>query len=551
MRMILWLVLGLMISHAQAQPIPTAPAFPGSDISGYNVTPTGGTATITAGNLAAAECTNSPGLCSKATVVSVACGTTLSTVINGSSTPGTIYQLAGSAASPCTYSLSSGLTPVNNITIQGDCSSPIGSNTIIDGGGNNFELMNGLSTSVTGVKIKCMTIQHINTHVASYCGGTTGATHGSIVIWDGWVIKNSSIIDNGCFGIWSQGAAQLIHNYIARNANGGVIWQPDGTALSGYAANGLVLGNEFDSNGNTSGTDNAGVIAGIKVASDHGCSSTKVPAATGVRIMYNYVHDTQGTSATVGATGADGIWTDCETSNTTIEGNTVVHNGFAGIHLEISVGVEVSHNVMIDNDWTDVAGNSNSVGCLYVNTSSNVNIHDNYCKVNTAYGNGMAIQAACRTDAPAASAIGNIKNVWVRNNTIAVVTTNGSTSPFQGIASWAQDDTTASGSTSYGALCSGDTHPAGANWNVFANNTYYLQATGTTAFSANSCGVFPNFSLSQIQGASGNTCLSTPNYPNDLGSSVTAYPAAMAAVGGCTMSASSGQFCDQQGGPPW
>lgn len=66
------------------------------------------------------------------TVVSITCDVSINAAISANGAHVT-YQLAGSAASPCTY-LGQTFHMVDDITIQGDCSSSSGANTILDGG---------------------------------------------------------------------------------------------------------------------------------------------------------------------------------------------------------------------------------------------------------------------------------------------------------------------------------------------------------------------------------------------------------------------------------
>lgn len=491
-------------------------------------------------------CDNQPGLCKPqtASVVYIACGATLSNSINSSSPAGTVYQLAGNAISPCTWSSQAALTPHANITIQGDCASPIGAYTIIDGGSANHTFINGSATN--GITLKCLTVSHFYTYSVS-CGSSGPA----ITTSDGWVIRNSSIANNGCMGVRAQGATQIINNYIGHNGVVGVQPTQGDSSLTGSAATILVLGNEFDANGNVLEVN--GTSAGVKIIQDSCPTSATMPIDS-VSVLSNYVHDTVGTGA---ATGGVGIWADCHATNILIQGNTVVRSGYANIMCEISVGCEISHNYVADGLFNDTSRTNTFPGaCFYISSAVGVNLHDNYCALNPTYGYvAVAVKAQCRSENPTATPtfFPNYSNIQVHHNTIVVPAFSSGSYGYTGA-----DDltTTANATTSFGNLCSaGLAKAAVANWYTFSNNVYYLQSATSASFHQFTC-TSSEYTLAQVQNPAGlgSGCAFTINVPQELGSMVIAGSnnttnKFMAAIPGCFALASAGDFCDSRSWP--
>jgi hypothetical protein len=147
-------------------------------------------------------------------VVSIECNAGIDAAIlaNG---PHLTYQLAGSAGKPCTYSRQTFHT-VSDITIQGDCSSPTGANTILDGGNgppggpltiltNGAPPSDGGSDNSTKVTIQCLTIE--NYGGSKTCPGA-GCTYNDnaendyqqLTTWDGWVLRRCTLQLSGGYG---------------------------------------------------------------------------------------------------------------------------------------------------------------------------------------------------------------------------------------------------------------------------------------------------------------------------------------------------------------
>jgi hypothetical protein len=393
-------------------------------------------------------------------VVSIPCGANINSYTASAAQggthgygPGTVFQLAGTAASPCTYSGQTFHTQ-NNESIEGDASSPTGANTILDGGngatnGPFTALTSGAPArggdGTTGVTIEYLTIQNYagsKTCSTTYNVGVGCTFHDNvgryensnaqIYTWNGWLLSNDTFTGSGGWGLQLDGSATVQNSRIVGNHQGGVNPQ---TCLPGTNSSQPVkiVGNEIGNN-NARGDDSSFSAGGMKAV---GCDGIEMD------VLNNWVHDNNAAAGTVG------LWTDIQAcSPCKIQGNTIVNNG-RGYMCEITghnATNDVSHNVAINT-----ASNAFSI---YLNECTNFNVHDNY--VNTDQNNTIVNEASCRADANGNSNT----NLAFYNNT--EVFTYGGGNKGAGI----MENGTAPG-TSCGNISTWSEH----------NNTYYVASS--------------------------------------------------------------------------
>lgn len=426
------------------------------------------------------------------TVVSITCDVSINAAISANGAHVT-YQLAGSAASPCTY-LGQTFHTVDDITIQGDCSSSSGANTILDGGNGSSSgpltiLTNGSLPSdgggdgSTNVTIQCLAIQ--NYGGSKNCPGAgciynnnTENDYQQLTTWDGWVLRNCTLQSSGGYGAQLAGSATIQNCLITRNYHGGVTLQTRFAGSDGKPA--AMIGNEISYN-NLRGDSIDYDASGVKSVSrsDLGGPTQRI------ELRNNYVHDNYAT----------GLWCDIQCSPFyEAKGNTVINNSGFGIHFEIT-GIgdisDISHNVINNNGGglnqdgsINIAGAVNGFG-IFISSSSNVNVHDNNILVRSMNGNGLVFEADCRSDAPM-----NEENVQFYNNTVTF-RTNG-TSGGQQISGFVD-------ATALGSNCSAEQpHPTSYATLALHNNTYYSVGSGDAHFTWPTIG-YSGVALAAIQ----------------------------------------------------
>jgi parallel beta-helix repeat protein len=173
--------------------------------------------------------------------------------------------------------------------------------------------------------------------VIQACKFTQNTAGPALMIGTNMIVQDCSIYDNQMAGI------------------GG--WNVTGALIK----NNEIYGNNKSGESSFTPTSNN---AGIKIAQ---CIDTQ--------IIDNYVHDNS---------GAPGVWTDISCSGTIIESNKIVRNGEAGIIVELDYGSTISGNLIQDNNNPELNGFQG--GGIYIQNSSNANVHDN-----TLTGNGGGI----------------------------------------------------------------------------------------------------------------------------------------------------------------
>jgi parallel beta-helix repeat protein len=100
----------------------------------------------------------------------------------------------------------------------------------------------------------------------------------------------------------------------------------------------------------------------------------------------NCVHDNTGT----------GLWTDIGNIHSLYEGNRVFANSSEGIHHEISYDAVIRGNTVFANGY---GYDSWLFGAqILINTSRNVEVHDNHVEVARGYGDGIALIQQERED---------------------------------------------------------------------------------------------------------------------------------------------------------
>jgi parallel beta-helix repeat protein len=338
------------------------------------------------------------------------------------------------------------------VIIQGDCSSLVGANTILDGGEQDGTatanpLTQGNLDLTTNVTLKCITVQNYGGGHASGAGfGDCGSPANEnwcaqIATYDGWLITRSTLASSGGWGAQICGAGSITNSLVANNYHGGINAQGcglvPGTTTSG--AGQYMQGNEISNNN----------LRGDSIYDDAG--GTKNEANQPLFIRYNYVHDNQ----------ANGIWCDIHCDNAQIVGNTVLNNAGQGIRYEISTNGAISHNVLSGNAQAAIAC-SNSQNCM---------IFSNNISVPAVSGSaGLDVDAACRSDSPSP----NGSQVY---GNVVTFASPGVGPPYAANSSGINglyDNT--GGSWGANACPAGQPYVASLTSNLFTNNVYYSPA---------------------------------------------------------------------------
>jgi hypothetical protein len=211
----------------------------------------------------------------------------------------------------------------------------------------------------------------------------------------GWIVQNNEIRYNHFAGIRGGLGMQVLQNNIHNNGAFG---------LGGQFA--LVEGNEIAYN-NTAGYNPY-----------WGAGGSKFTFTNGLIVRRNYVHNNQG----------NGLWTDINNINTLYENNTCEYNDFAGIAHEISYAAVIRNNITRRNGAIQPPDFVEGSGIVVVN-SPDVEVYGNTVEDNWSGGIiGINGNRGTGTYGPYL-----LKNLWVHNNTVRLVTPGFAFEHFAGI----------------------------------------------------------------------------------------------------------------------
>lgn len=173
----------------------------------------------------------------------------------------------------------------------------------------------------------------------------------------GWRVENNEVRLNHGAGVNLSTSGVARDNHVHHNGQKGI-----GATGAGV----LVESNEIAYNNYA------------HIASGWEAGGTKFALTTGLVVRSNCVHDNRG----------PGLWTDIDNVNTLYENNIVFGNYEEGIFHEISYDVEIRGNRVgrngVDTAWLYGAN-------IFISTSENANVHDNYVEVDPAFGHGITI----------------------------------------------------------------------------------------------------------------------------------------------------------------
>lgn len=395
---------------------------------------------------------------------------------NGS---GVTFQLAGSPDRPCVYAGQTFHTQSNE-TIQGDCSSSLGRNTILNGGdgapsaGVHLLTFGGPTAfggdGSTGVTIQCLTIMNYGgakqctPASLSGCGAASGAPactatppycenwSSELDPWNGWVLQNLTLRDSGGDGVILVGSSTLRNSLVTGNFHSGVACQTGWTSNDGGPIQ--IIGNEISFNNQRN--DNIFLDVGDK------CSyrADLAGANQTISAIYNYVHDNY----------SPGLWCDGECSpNYLVEWNTIIHNQGQGIRCEVSNGCVIAHNVLVSMATTQQSGNL-AIAC---SNAPNCQVHDNMIMVPNG-GSGIDVDAICRNDNQP-----NPNGAIIQRNTVAFAAA--SPTPPYSIGNLGLQGLYDNTHGSWGANICGTTTPptpvvSSFTSNIFLQNHYFSPA---------------------------------------------------------------------------
>jgi parallel beta-helix repeat protein len=151
----------------------------------------------------------------------------------------------------------------------------------------------------------------------------------------------------------------------------------------------LVRGGSYSHNGQMGmgGAGNQSVVEGVELAYNNYAGFMPTWEAGGAKFVFsnelvirnNCVHHNYG----------NGIWTDIDNINITIEGNKVFDNEGSGIMHEISYKATIRNNTVVRNgrnkyDW--LWGSQ-----IVVQNSQDVEVHGNIVEVAPDFGNGISL----------------------------------------------------------------------------------------------------------------------------------------------------------------
>jgi hypothetical protein len=379
----------------------------------------------------------------------ISCGASIDAAISANPA-GTVFQLAGTPASPCTYSGQTFHTK-SNVRLLGGCAgqsvSSCSGATVLDGGcgpgctSNDNQMTDGFYDSATGVIIDGVTIQNYTADWPIAGGGGCGVANtaghtcnAQFVTWNGWTVRNSVIRNSGSWGAYITGSGSILNSLLTNNRHGGI---GGNLSLSGTDTinSAVISGNEI-SNNNTRHDDQGDDASGLKILGN----------GTALTIKNNYVHDNL----------ASGLWCDGSSKNWTIQGNTIINNATNGVAFETCNTADIAYNVINHNGQGPYYGGGGPGMGIFISSSANANVHDNNVLVPAGNSSFKAIQLSV-DDRPDAQ---QENNVTFSNNTVSFSGTSGGYGYKNGCPS----------QIGGGSNCSGPT-PTGISSN---NNAFYM-----------------------------------------------------------------------------
>lgn len=285
----------------------------------------------------------------------------------------TIYRLAaGTCSGGVQFHTSAGTV------VEGDCTSPEGATTIFDGGSTTGQITSGYADAISGVTLKCLTVQNYG-YSGTACHAASGSANETpeANFWTGWLVANTTWQDSCgvAFTAWS--TATVYQSHITANAYAGAFLQIGGKsgATSSTAGSLSLVGDEFDRNSNlTTGST-------CTILSDCGAfkavQSGQGGAQQSIIVTALYSHDNTGPSD-------DGAGAWCDVGSTIgylcqIEGGTIIDNGGDGIRDETNSAAGAQgvfrSNVLYGNEITGtVVGEAQ----LIADCATNLNIDNNF-----------------------------------------------------------------------------------------------------------------------------------------------------------------------------
>jgi hypothetical protein len=349
----------------------------------------------------------------------------------------------------------------NNSVLLGDCSDALGAKTVLDGSGVSAStpMTNGREDGKTGVTVGCLTVQkYTGTHAAN-------CLYNQMVTYDAWLLIDDTFQEAGCNGVDLQGAATITDSLVAGNGTEGVFSEPGYSTQSGTPIQ-TISSVEMTGNGST---DSESETAAGSKSVPNACNERAL-STQGVTYEYNYVHKTIGV----------GLWVDCWSTNVVMLSNTVIGSDQPGLMCEISVGCNISDNVLQNNN----ADGSLISGDIFISSSSDVTASGNFLLVaNQTHNGGPMAQADCRSDAPQDEV-----SVSVSGNTVV----------FAGYTAGGGVDGLID-HTNLGANCSGGRHPTAWTYYSSSNNSFQSPSTSDPHWTGNAQRYYTNQTLTQIK----------------------------------------------------
>jgi parallel beta-helix repeat protein len=289
----------------------------------------------------------------------------------------------------------------------------------IEAAATEYAFLGGPDGAGTGVVIDGLVIEKY-ANAAQY--GAVGRSNTQ----RGWTIRNCEIRWNHGAGIRT-GAITVRNSRIHHNGQIGLVGGGDGTTL--------IRDNEVDHN-NTQGFAPDWEAGGVKFGGG---------LFTGVQARHNYIHDNDGV----------GLWFDGYGDQFVFDSNTVAHNSWDGIKVEISYGGRVTNNIIIGNGFASPNSREGDGIMVYSSGGGGLEISGN-----TLSGNKHAIMlfSADRGSGPMGPLV--TRNLNVHDNTV----------------------TLSGGQLTGAARYDGSTGLWTTDNNRFERNTYHLESADSSPF---------------------------------------------------------------------
>lgn len=204
--------------------------------------------------------------------------------------------------------------------VQGDCKSPEGASTTLDGNSNIEFLTSGWNDGVSNVTIRCLTIQHYG-YDGTACPNNG---NGEIQTWTGWLVANVTF-QLSCGQGWEMRSASELYDIRATNN----AWRAGGPSVGtsgGSSGTMLILGAEMDHNStNSTSATNCGTNFDCG-----GYKQTIFGPGPYQSVVCNgcYIHDN------IGPNDSAANWIDVGSGSLTAENCTAQGNGGEGLRNE-------------------------------------------------------------------------------------------------------------------------------------------------------------------------------------------------------------------------